>query len=211
MITPPKLPGMEKEQNATSSQVSKVQDGDAHAMRTLLNSDQKQRGEISELSSLFSTQTRQAVSDLKNLNAEKDLEERLKQYTASQDLINKPSDGENSQKDHGQGQPQDNEHQTPDHLEQLAQEVAEHILVSDKAHMDAGSDQEIRIKIKDTILKDAHVHMVNRHGCLEVKLISSDEQSIQTLVATRDALEKQLKKNHKGLIRIRIVQLKPEQ
>jgi hypothetical protein len=201
---------MEKEQNATSSQVSKALDGDAHAMRTLLNSNQKERGEISELSSLFSTQIHKAATDLKKPGTDWELEKRLKQYQEAKDNTKtKQREEENSRQDHGQGQNQDND---PPHksLEEIAREVAEHILVSDKEHMDSGSDQEVRIKIKDSILKDAHVHMVNRHGCLEVKLISSDEQSIQTLVATRDSLEKQLKKNHGGLIRIRIVQLKPE-
>lgn len=207
MITPPKLPGMEKEQNTVSSKGSIARDGDAHAMRTLLNSDSKGKGENSDLSSLFSAQTRQAATDLKGPNADRDLEQRLKQYTAAKDLIRKKPDGENSREDHGQGQSQANEHQDP--LDHLAQEVAEHILVSDKAHMNFGSDQEVRIKIKETILKDAHVHMVSRHDCLEVKLISSDEVSVQTLIEARDSLEKQLEKNHKGLIRISIVHLKP--
>ncbi len=208
MITPPKLPGMEKEQNTISSKDSIVRDGDAHAMRALLKSDQKGKGENSDLSSLFSTQTRQAATDLKGPNADRDLEQRLKQYTAAKDLIRKKLDGENSREGHGQGQPQGSEHRDQDPLDQLAQAVAEHILVSDKAHMDFGSDQEVRIKIKETILKDAHVHMVNRHDCLEVKLISSDELSVQTLIEARDSLEKQLEKNHKGLIRISIVHLK---
>ena len=207
MITPPKLPGLEKEQNESSAQSSKVQDGDAHAMRTLLNSGQNQNkmGEVSELSSLFSAQTNKAAADLKKPGAESDREKRLEQYQAAKTNAQRKEEGEDSRQDHGQGQDQDSD--SPDEaLEEIAREVTEHILVSDKRHMDSDSPQEVRIKIKDTILKDAHVHMINRHDCLEVKLISSDEQSIQSLVATRDALEKQLKKNHKGLIRISIVQ-----
>ena len=94
--------------------------------------------------------------------------------------------------------------------DELAREVAEHILVSDKAHMDSGSPDEIRIKIKDNILKDAHVHMIREPDCLQVKLISSHEQSIKTLIETRPDLEKQLEKNYKGLIRIEIVHVKPK-
>ena len=74
-------------------------------MRALLKSDQKGKGENSDLSSLFSTQTRQAATDLKGPNADRDLEQRLKQYTAAKDLIRKRSGGENSREGHGQGQP----------------------------------------------------------------------------------------------------------
>lgn len=209
MIFPPNLPGIEKEQKASPSQGSNARNGDAHAMKTLLNSNGGSNGEVNELSSLFSSQARQASMDLKikpaiKETAEKYLEERLKQYRETKSVTQEQSGEENPQ----QGQ-NDQEHGEHESSGELAREVAEHILVSDKAHMDSGSAAEVRIKIKDTILKNAHVHMIRKTDCLEVKLISSDEQSIQTLIEAKDDLEKQLKKNHTGLIQIEIVHLRP--
>jgi len=207
MIFPPNLPGMEKEQNASPSQGLNARDADTHAMKTLLNSNGGSNGEVSELSSLFSSQARQASMDLKIKPAKKEtadnhLEERLKQYRETKSAAQEQPGEENPQQ--GDNDQENGEHESSG---ELAREVAEHILVSDKAHMDSGSANEVRIKIKETILKNAHVHMIRKPDCLYVKLISSDEQSIQTLSEARSDLEKQLKKNYKGLIQIEIVHL----
>lgn len=175
----------------------KANDADAHAMSANLNKKESS----GEMSSLFSSQTKQACADLKNKKATDDLEQRLKKYQTSSDIkkndLEKNQTGEKGQE------------QTPDDAsaDELAREVAEHILISDKAYMEPGSANEVRIKIKSSILKNAHVHIIQEKDCLQVKLMSSDEQSIQTLVEARDSLEKQLEKNYKGLIRIKIVHL----
>ena len=147
-----------------------------------------------ELSSLFSSQTKRACTDLRKSNDH--LEERLRRYQEDREL--KETDL-TEDKEGGRGE------ETDPCEEELAREVAEHILVSNREYMDPGSGNEVRIKIKSSILKDAHIHILREPDCLQVKLISSDEQSVQTLVAARESLEKQLGKNYKGLIRIEIV------
>ncbi|MBI9092614.1 MAG: hypothetical protein JEZ12_25640 [Desulfobacterium sp.] len=189
MIDPPKPPETETKQESAPHHRPRPNDGDVHAMQAHLN---KPEGAGNALSSLFSSQTKQVCTDPKHKTGTDDLEQRLRRHQADQEEENHP----------GQ-QPEDGE----DDPEDLAQEVAEHILVSDKAHLDQGAGNEVRIKIKNTILKDAHVHLVREPDCLQVKLISSHEQSVQTLVAARYSLEKQLEKNYKGLIKISIIHL----
>lgn len=199
MIPPPKASEMEKAQGTARPHGDRVTDADAHAMGALLNRDTGS----SELSSLFSSQTKQACTALKNRAVTDDLEQRLKRHQENKSL-GKGAPGRDKEKDPHQGR---DENGADDFAEELAQEVTEQILISDKTHMDPDSANEVRIKIKETILKDAHVHLVREPDCLQVRLISSDERSVHALVAARDRLEEQLQKNYKGLIRIKIVHL----
>lgn len=189
MIDPPKPPETDAKQGDAPHHRNTANDGDVHAMDALLN---KPEGSGNTLSSLFSSQTKQVSTAPKHKTGADNLEQKLKRHQADQEDENardqQPEDGEGTSED-------------------LAQEVAEHILVSDKAHLDQGAGNEVRIKIKNSILKDAHVHLVREPDCLQVKLISSHEQSVQTLVAARYSLEKQLEKNYKGLIKISIIHL----
>jgi hypothetical protein len=190
MIDPPKRPELTNQPGSTRQDSNMANPADAHAMDALL----RKPASGDELSSLFSSQTKRVARDANNRTGTDDLEQKLRRY----------EEDKGGEQDRGQQQQQEENLYSP---EDLAREVAEHILISDKEYMDQGAGNEIRIKIKDTILKDAHVHLVREPDCLQVKLISSDEQSVQTLVAARHSLEKQLEKNYTGLIKITIVHL----
>lgn len=190
MIDPPKTDKLQQNQDKADQSGTGPKDADAHAMKALLN---KKEG-AGELSSIFSSQSKQAIEESKKGQADA-LEKRLKKYQQNQES------GQEKEKQHDSDETD---------AQDLAQEVAEHILVSDQSHMIPGSDNEVRIKIRESILKDAHVHLVREKDSLEVKLISTNKYSVQTLVAASDSLENQLKQNYKGKIHIQIIHLNPK-
>ena len=160
---------------------------DAHAMKSLM----KKKETASDLSSIFSSQSRQiAASGTDKKDA---LEKRLEKYQ------------QQSRDQSGQ-----QEEESPDREDsfddELAQMVAEHILVPDKDYQDPGGADQVRIKISEKILKDAHI-LITLDETLKIELISTDKYSIQTLVAASDNLEKQLKRNYKGRINIKIIHM----
>lgn len=161
---------------------------DAHAMKGLM----KKKEGASDLSSIFSSQSRQIAAS--RTDKKDALEKRLEKYQQQQD------------KDQS-GQKED---ESPDREEkfddELAQMVAEHILVPDKDFRDPGGADQVRIKISEKILKDAHI-LITMDENLKIELISTNKHSIQTLVAASDNLEKQLKRNYKGRINIKIIHM----
>ncbi|MBF0201782.1 MAG: hypothetical protein HQK66_10820 [Desulfamplus sp.] len=161
---------------------------DVHAMGAMLK--EKDGGE--NLSSLFSSQMEQVSKGLKRVAMEKDSPACIDHQRCFHENM--------GEKSYGGDDLDEND---------LARDVAEHILVSDKRYMEKGDENGVFIKIKESILKDAAIHLIRQPDCLQVKLVSSSEQSIQTLVAARHSLEKQLEKNYDGIIRITIVHQMP--
>ncbi|MCK5684349.1 hypothetical protein KAJ27_09505 [bacterium] len=192
---------IQKKEDLQGNYKGNPDDADVHAMKALLN----KKKSADEISSLFSSQSKQVGSDLEKRSKTDKLEQKLKKYQENS-TVDRDNSPENKDRDKNRDKSQENGSDDTDKNE-LAREVAEHILISDKDYTGANSDNEVRIKIKNSILKDAHVHIIQEKDCLQVKLISSDEQSIQTLVETRSNLEKQLEKNYKGLIKINIIHL----
>lgn len=170
-------------------------DSDIHAMKALMT-DAKDR--VGNLSALFSSQVSKAASAV--TVSETKAQERLRQYR-EQKTVRDRDTSDNS----GQEHPDTDE--SDDFREELAQEVAEHILISHRDHARPGVDGEVRIKIKEDILKDAHVHLVRKADGLHVDLISSRADTAAALSAARSSLEKQLKTNFAGLIVIRILRV----
>ena len=160
---------------------------DVHALKQALAPGKKN----DSLASLFSRQGKRAIS---TKASPEDLEDRLRRHERRADA------GASNREDHGEGQ----EDASP---EEIARDVADHILVSDKDYMENGEDQQVRIKIREDILADAHIHMVRCGEVLRVKLMSRNEKSLHILVDTRGDLKARLKKNHKGTVEIEIIQI----
>ncbi|MCG8566590.1 MAG: hypothetical protein MI747_16075 [Desulfobacterales bacterium] len=172
-----------------------VDPADAHALKSHLQGP----SETENHSSLFGGRAKAPAR-------EDDLESRLAQYQSQ-----RGGDGmEKSQTlptglsvdDGGAG---GGEFDESDPGEELAQDVAEQILVT---HRDfARGEQEVRIKIKSSILKDGHIHLLREDNRLDVKLLSRERASVHVLVEARDRLAQILKQNFKGEIVIQVIHI----
>lgn len=202
MIDPKKISEIDGKKSHNASLEKEADHGDAHAMKALLGNELSKKS--IGLSSLFSSQTRQVLSNLGTTGTDGEGAEGMDKKKERRLEGNDREGHDNDRDGEKSGHPLSCHPIEKESNRELTDEVAEQILVSDPRYLEPGKEHEVRIKIKDAVLKDATVHLIREPDCLRVKLISSDVDTIQRLTATREGLEKQLSKHYDGWIDISI-------
>lgn len=86
--------------------------------------------------------------------------------------------------------------------ENLAADVAERVLVTDREYSD---DEEVRIYLKDSVLKDTEVHLRRGPEVLDVRVQTGDRGSHGILLGAKDALGRRLEETCDVPVRLDIV------
>lgn len=92
--------------------------------------------------------------------------------------------------------------------ESLAAEVADRVLVTDRDYSD---DEEVRIYLKDSVLRDTEIHLRRVRGGLDVRVQTRDRRSHAVLVDAKESLARRLEKSCDGQVRLDIVFMGPEE
>ena len=161
---------------------------DVHAM----SSSRKKNETVKDLGSLFSGQIKALVEDKKDKD---ELESRLNRYKAQK----KSAQTRVEQKE--QGDAQDDGRSGQDY-DALAREVAEQILTGVEVDGRRFCKNEVIIRIKRDILEGCHIHLIGEEDCLQVRLVTSNAHSLQTLIEAQHMLIELLEKHYDGLIRL---------
>ncbi|WP_461211044.1 type III secretion HpaP family protein [Desulfocurvus sp. DL9XJH121] len=86
--------------------------------------------------------------------------------------------------------------------EDVAAEVAERVLVTDRDYSD---DEEVRIYLKNSVLVDTEVHLRRVASGLEVRVQTGDRGSYAILSGAKDSLARRLESCCDGQVRLDIV------
>lgn len=89
-----------------------------------------------------------------------------------------------------------------DDAESLAEDVAARVLVTDSEYSD---DEEVRIYLKDSVLRDTEVHLRRMPDALEVRVQTGDRGSYGILLGAKDALGQRLEKSSELPVHLDIV------
>lgn len=84
----------------------------------------------------------------------------------------------------------------------VAAEVAERVLVTDREYSD---DEEVRIYLKDSVLRGTEVHLRRRPDTLEVRVETTDRESHEILLDAKDSLARRLEASCDVGVRLDIV------
>jgi len=164
----------------------KVSQADAHAMKTLMNRE----GSAGELSAIFSAQ----------LSRRPCVEKKTGTKLKGLDPVGKDSEKES----------RDPEEAEFWDASELARQVAEHILVSDPQYLDPGAAGEVRIRVKERIMKDTVILLKDMPDRLKVRMVTGDPGSARILEAAESALVSRLEEHFAGRIDIK-TQYRPQE